>query len=369
MVKDPVNAPKQLINAPKAEKQVASSSGNVSTGQSLQQRRALVIDDSLVIRKSLAMALKKMSFEVTQAVDGLEGLKHLKENTFDLLLCDFLMPVMDGFDCVKQYRDWERKNRNWFHQLIVGISAHANEQVAAQGIEAGMDDFKPKPISIKYLKELEQSDDVCSCSNLLNQHEAPAGIPAEVDSNLPVPLWRRKRDLSTDNILDEITSSWVAMKRPRVASSNDVRSAGGSTDAVCLIATDRPSKTPSEALTSLEAQGWEVVVVCDGIDALRLLQTRNWNAVLIDEDLPLLSGRGCISKFRDWETQNRVNRQQNIFIVVDLDIPSPLDGTSLVQPPYGFDFVLRKPVMWNDMKHFLQKGGMQKELSIVMNHV
>jgi len=50
-----------------------------------RQRRALVVDDSLVVRKSLAMALKKKGFEVSQAVNGLEGLNSLKKTTFDFV--------------------------------------------------------------------------------------------------------------------------------------------------------------------------------------------------------------------------------------------------------------------------------------------
>ncbi|EEC49925.1 predicted protein, partial [Phaeodactylum tricornutum CCAP 1055/1] len=117
----------------------------------IRKRQALVIEDSLVVRKSLAQAFERLGFVVTQAVDGLEGLNALKETIFDVTLCDFLMPVMDGMDCVKQYRDWERENRPWFRQLIIGISAHANANDSGQGIKVGMDQFWPKPVSIKKL--------------------------------------------------------------------------------------------------------------------------------------------------------------------------------------------------------------------------
>lgn len=62
-----------------------------------RKRKALVVDDSLVVRKSLAMALKKKGFDVSQAVNGLDGLKQLKQTLFDLVLCDFLMPGMLTF--------------------------------------------------------------------------------------------------------------------------------------------------------------------------------------------------------------------------------------------------------------------------------
>lgn len=65
-------------------------------------KRVLVIDDSLVIRKSLSRSLSRLGYEVTVAENGQEGLEKMKDNMFDFVLCDFLMPVMDGLDCVKQ---------------------------------------------------------------------------------------------------------------------------------------------------------------------------------------------------------------------------------------------------------------------------
>ena len=62
----------------------------------MRQRRALVIDDSSVVRRSLAQILNQLGFEVTQACDGSEGLRELQKTLFDIVLCDFMMPVMDG---------------------------------------------------------------------------------------------------------------------------------------------------------------------------------------------------------------------------------------------------------------------------------
>ena len=61
-----------------------------------------------------------------------------------------------------------------------------------------------------------------------------------------------------------------------------------------------------------------------------------------------------------------MNRQKNAVLVVDLDIPSPSDGMSTVQPPSGFDFVLSKPVVWNDLKQLLETSE-DSSLAIIMN--
>ena len=119
-------------------------------------RRALVIDDSLVIRKSVGRTLARLGFEVDLAVNGQEGLKWLQQNVFNVVICDYLMPVMDGLDCVQQYREWEKDNRpSWTRQYIVGISSHASITDVEDGKTAGMNDFKSKPVTMKHLKDLE----------------------------------------------------------------------------------------------------------------------------------------------------------------------------------------------------------------------
>lgn len=83
-----------------AQEMDVSSSSERLRQTTARRRHALVIDDSLVIRKSLERALNKLGFEVSLAVDGMEGLEKLKETMYDLVLCDFLMPVMDGMEYV-----------------------------------------------------------------------------------------------------------------------------------------------------------------------------------------------------------------------------------------------------------------------------
>jgi DNA-binding response OmpR family regulator len=130
-------------------------------------------------------------------------------------------------------------------------------------------------------------------------------------------------------------------------------SAPANKEMACLIATDRPTRTSSEVLTNLEARDWRVVIVNDGANALRLLQMRNWDAVLIDGDLP--DGTAFMRDFREWEHDSRVNRQKNTVYVSVAEIPSPTDETSIVQAPSGFDYVLHKPVVWKDLEHLLDR--------------
>jgi CheY-like chemotaxis protein len=69
---------------------------NSVTKDMMRKRRALVIDDSIVVRRSLSQTLNQLGFDVVQAGDGVEGMKELQQTLFDIVLCDFMMPVMDG---------------------------------------------------------------------------------------------------------------------------------------------------------------------------------------------------------------------------------------------------------------------------------
>lgn len=84
-----------------------------------RRKCALIIDDSLTIRKVFERALISLGFEVRQAENGLVGLEEMKGTVYDIVLCDFLMPIMDGVDCIQQYREWERTHRKWFHQVCL----------------------------------------------------------------------------------------------------------------------------------------------------------------------------------------------------------------------------------------------------------
>ena len=110
-------------NSPVAKKpaicQLANKPDESTDQQDPSQRtkRVLVIDDSLTIRKGLSRGFSRLGFEVEEAENGLQGLKKLKSGLYDLVLLDFLMPVLDGPDVARKFRLWEREQRPDFHQV------------------------------------------------------------------------------------------------------------------------------------------------------------------------------------------------------------------------------------------------------------
>lgn len=360
-----------------------------NSGLPQRKRRALIIEDSLVVRKSLARALERLGMVVTQAVNGLEGLERMKSKLFDLVLCDFLMPVMDGIDCVRQYREWEKQNRPDFKHYIVGISAHANANEGDKGIKAGMNEFRPKPVSIKILTDIKDMKELTDIGERLDEMDAAnSGFDSGSSSTSLSVMERRhshssllglrkvnsnshfgstshfgKRTATASGLSGQQNQVFELSKPSSKRKKIDIGVSGVDNrgSPVCLIATDTPSQYSVPIARSLEREGWTVVVAHDGNEALRLLQTRNWNAVLVYDNLPLIPGSLCVDRFRTWEQQNRVNRQRNMFMICSSPIPSLFDKTSVIQPPTGFDGVLGRPVEWKELNHML---GMKKDRSM-----
>jgi CheY-like chemotaxis protein len=291
----------------------------------VRKKRALIIEDSLVCRKPLARALEKMGFEVVQAVNGLEGLTEMRNGLFDLTLVDFLMPVMDGLDCIQQYREFEQAHRPWYSQLIVGMSAHAGENEVESAKKAGMNDFRAKPVTMKIVKEIVESDTFRMFSEKL-------------DDVLSDP---NSRPTSPKIDQDEL-------------SANGEGSNSQKTQLIFLVAEDGNGASKI-AKAEVDKRGGKMVIVSDGETALKFLQMRNWDGVLMDDELPGLSTSRCIKKFRDWEKKNRVNRQKNIVQMSSCFIPSLLDQSSHMQLPTGFDGAIGKPLTLASLKAFLDK--------------
>ena len=71
----------------------------------------LLIEDDVPTLKLMTRALEKKGLIVEQAVNGVEGLEKLKRGIFHVVLCDVMMPVMDGIECIKRFRQWEKVDR------------------------------------------------------------------------------------------------------------------------------------------------------------------------------------------------------------------------------------------------------------------
>jgi len=117
--------------------------------------RILLAEDNVVNQKVAARVLERRGHRVTLANNGTETVTLFGQDTFDLILMDIQMPVMDGYEATAAIRNAERKTGA--HIPVVALTAHAMTGDKERCLEAGMDDFISKPIHMEeLLQKVEQ---------------------------------------------------------------------------------------------------------------------------------------------------------------------------------------------------------------------
>ena len=102
--------------------------------------------------------LRKQGFTVDTAENGKVGLQMMIERRYNCVFCDLTMPEMDGFETLKEFREWEVQNTACRRQYICALSANTDEGSQLKAKECGFDNFLPKPSKLKVLlQEIEKA--------------------------------------------------------------------------------------------------------------------------------------------------------------------------------------------------------------------
>ena len=112
--------------------------------------RALIIDDSRVLRRLLGDMLRQLGFEVSEAQDGNDGLKRLEERPDqDVVLVDWNMPVMNGLDFVCAVR----ADRRFGRLPLMMVTSETELEQMATALGAGANEYIMKPFSKEVIAE------------------------------------------------------------------------------------------------------------------------------------------------------------------------------------------------------------------------
>ena len=106
--------------------------------------RLLIVDDELKIREVVKEYSLMNGYEVDEASDGLEAIDKVKNNDYDCIILDVMMPNLDGFSACKQIKSLKKIP-------IIMLSARNEEYDKLFGFELGVDDYVVKPFSCKEL--------------------------------------------------------------------------------------------------------------------------------------------------------------------------------------------------------------------------
>lgn len=106
--------------------------------------KLLIVDDEFRIRELIKKYALYEGHEVDEAEDGEQAVLKCRNNTYDLIIMDIMMPVLDGFGAVEQIRKFS-------DTPIIMLSARGEEYDRLSGFESGVDDYVVKPFSPKEL--------------------------------------------------------------------------------------------------------------------------------------------------------------------------------------------------------------------------
>ena len=108
-------------------------------------KKVLVVDDEKLIVKGIRFSLEQDGMEVDCAYDGEEAVQKAKENEYDIILLDVMLPKLDGFEVCQQIREFSSVP-------VIMLTAEGDDMDKILGLEYGADDYITKPFNILEVK-------------------------------------------------------------------------------------------------------------------------------------------------------------------------------------------------------------------------
>ena len=137
---------KAAVPAAPARSAIATPLKGVAAASSLgRPMRVLVADDSEDNRLLIDAFLKKTGYAVDHADNGEVAVQKFLENRYDVVLMDIQMPVMDGYQAVRQIRDWEVA-QGAARTPVIALTASVLDEAVGKSFEAGCDTHVSKPV-------------------------------------------------------------------------------------------------------------------------------------------------------------------------------------------------------------------------------
>lgn len=108
-------------------------------------KRVLVVDDEKLIVKGIRFSLEQDGMEVDTAYDGEEALEYARNNSYDMILLDIMLPKLSGFEVCQQIREFS-------NVPVIMLTAKGEDMDKILGLEYGADDYITKPFNILEVK-------------------------------------------------------------------------------------------------------------------------------------------------------------------------------------------------------------------------
>jgi signal transduction histidine kinase/ligand-binding sensor domain-containing protein/FixJ family two-component response regulator len=142
-------------------------------GQELEVARVLIVEDNLVNQHLARKLLERMGHRVGVAGNGLEAIKELETTSYDVVLMDIQMPLMDGLEATRRIRNKRSTARNP-NIPIIAMTAFAMQYDRERCFAAGMDDYLAKPVQPAKLSQVIDRWAGQSCTTGHDEDQEPS---------------------------------------------------------------------------------------------------------------------------------------------------------------------------------------------------
>ena len=189
---------KTITNSEEIISSNANNQKNISADldieyQDYSDKKVLIVDDNKINIKIATKTIEPYKFEIDTAMSGLECLEKVKNNHYDLIFMDYMMPEMDGIETLKLLKKLPN-----FNTKVIALTADAVSGTKEKFLNAGFDEYVPKPIDKKFLNDVIVK--LLLQNDIKLNHKVEKEIPKsqELYQNIPSEL------LNMDKPLDEI---------------------------------------------------------------------------------------------------------------------------------------------------------------------
>jgi DNA-binding response OmpR family regulator len=111
--------------------------------------KLLIIDDETILRETISELFTIAGYEVIEAQDGLEGLEKVKQCIPNIIICDVMMPKLDGYGFLKELKNTDNANIP-----VLFLTAKTELVDQEKGIAMGAKEYIVKPFSFQQLKKI-----------------------------------------------------------------------------------------------------------------------------------------------------------------------------------------------------------------------
>ena len=234
--------------------------------QDLRGMKVLVVDDNATSREILQEMLESFTFEVTMAASGPEGITELeaasKDKPFELVIMDWKMPEMDGIEASRRI-----KSHMGLSEIppIVLVTAYGLEEVMQQVEQLGLEGFLLKPVNASMLFDTIMQ-----------------AFGKEIDE----------------------TSRVAQIKDQKAKGLENIQGAH-----VLLVEDNEINQQVAKEI--LEGAGLNVALATNGQEAVEAVKGNEFDAVLMDVQMPVMDGYTATRKIREWETEVRGQKTED----------------------------------------------------------